>query len=387
MNRVAHRFQALLIFFFLFINLSCLCIILYRQELLGDIDKEPISLTNLAVIALFIVGTLFFIFLQSLMKVRFGRNLQSVDTSNLLYWVEKLIILSLTLKIVGFIFFGYGVAESRSAASFGFVFRLIPTYVLFMMLFLLPDKFAKRYVAYVVVHVLTMLAMGWTGGLFDIFWLVVFRWLKNSESNYGIFIFVFAVVIAFLLAPYIYALKFYIRWGDDFQFSYLSVLSHLLARLSYFPPMVFSFQSGNEFVIYANQYLMPGFTVFDSITSVLPRSLLGIQLENLETLFVKVSTGEFNEGIVFYLGLPGKIITAAYISLVDLFATLVVFLFLAFSLLIVLRYLFGVYALVPWALIIFKWFLSGSFEEPTYYLYGFILMLLISRIRIGRIAN
>jgi hypothetical protein len=225
-----------------------------------------------------------------------------------------------------------------------------------------------------------MILMGWTGGLFDIFWLFLFRFMIKRNNYKHVIIVSISVLVAFLVAPYIYAIKFYIRWGGGFEFDYFYILSHLLSRLSFSPMAIYLLEYSKEFVDTFN--VLPGFSFFDSVTAVLPRSLLGISIDNLETLLVAHFTGVVNHGVVYYLTLPGKIISSFQISIFEFFVSVLVLIFIFGLLIFLLSSIFGDLMILPWSLIIFKFFLSGNFEEPSYIIYGLIVVFIISHVKL-----
>lgn len=349
----------------------------YTGDAIGSDYRMPYIVS-----ILFISACFFLYYIIAFLPSLFGifKHIKTLNRENVLAAVELLVIISLVLKLIGFVFFGYGVAESRSNFSLGFIFRLVPSYVVFMCLIILPHKIKGRYVFYISLHVITMILMGWTGGLFDIFWLLLFRFMiKNNDYKYVLLVSM-SVLVAFLVAPYIYAIKFYIRWGDGFEFEYFSILSHLLSRLSFSPMAIYLLEYSKEFVGAVN--VLPGFSFFDSVTAVLPRSLLGISIDNLETLLVAHFTGVINHGVVYYLTLPGKIISSFHISTFDFFVSILVLIFILGLLIFLLSSIFGELMILPWSLIIFKFFLSGNFEEPSYIIYGLIVVFIISHIKL-----
>ncbi len=306
----------------------------------------------------------------------------AVKAADSLRAIELLIIIYFIFRVLGFVLFGYGVAESRSNLAFGFVFRLIPGGVLFLSLVCIPEVFKKRYLYYIFLDIFLMVMMGWTGGLFDYFWLFLFRFFSIQKFQKYKYLVVILIFLCLLSAPYIYAVKFYVRWGGNYQFEYFEVLSHLISRLSFVPNNIYILQNGDEFIANIKELVLPGFSLFDSITSILPRSLLGISIDNLETLLVGQIYGSLNHGVIFYLTLPGKILASFYVSIFDFVVTIFVTCFILYLLLIMTRIIFGDKSLMPWLLISYKFFLSGNIEEPTYMLYGFVLIIIISKVKI-----
>ncbi|OOE62360.1 oligosaccharide repeat unit polymerase [Salinivibrio kushneri] len=365
--------------FSILINVICLLNIIKQKEYSGDVSGFALGLSSYQAIALSILCFIFYLFIMQFPKISIFSNIKDIDKGNVLVAVEILVIVSLSLKFFGFVFFGYGVAESKSSLSLGFIFRLVPTYVVFMCLLVIPEKFKKRYFFYLFCHIVMMVMMGWTGGLFDIFWLIIFRYMIHKNKTYHLIIIFLTIFVAFLLSPYVYSLKFYIRWGDGFEFEYMEILGHLLSRLSFIPSMLYLGENSNEFVNGVN--VLPAFTLLDSITAVLPRSLLGISINNLETLFVGYVTGSINPGVVYYLSLPGKLISSYNISFFELSVSLLVLVYILSILAFLLKSIFGELFFLPWSLIVFKFFLSGNYEEPAYIIYGLCIIFVFSQFR------
>lgn len=366
--------------FSVFINTICIYSMSITREYTGDAIGSNYNVALYEAVLFISICFILYFIINFIPQSKHFDKIKVLDERKVMIAVEVLMVISLFLKLCGFIFFGYGVAESKSSLDLGFIFRLIPTSVVFMCLLIIPEKFNKRYLFYIILNVSTMIMMGWTGGLFELFWILIFRFMVKRNSLKYTFLVSSCVFFAFLVAPYIYSIKFYIRWGADYEFDYLVTLSHLLSRLSFSPMALYLFENAQDFV--GGVSVLPGFTLFDSVTAVLPRSLLGISIDNLETLLVAHFTGAINPGVVYYLTLPGKIIASYYISTFDFFVSLFVLVYILGLLVFFIKAIFGDLMLLPWGLIIFKFFLSGNYEEPAYIVYGLVIVFALSHVRL-----
>ncbi|EGA4502581.1 O59 family O-antigen polymerase, partial [Escherichia coli] len=118
-------------------------------------------------------------------------------------------------------------------------------------------------------------------------------------------------------------------------------------------------------------------------TSILPRALLGISATNFETIYVNIVTGEFNPGVIFYLGLFGKLLAYFNTGIYNFGNFFIVTFVLLGGLFILLKLNFKKAANPFIFYTIIQFALSGSIEELSYTLYGICLVLIFCKIRFG----
>lgn len=295
--------------------------------------------------------------------------------------IRRALMAGLLMTFLGFFFFDYGKAETQSTLPFGFIFRVIPTDLLFAFYFCtVPLNLVRSYVL-AVAYVGLKVWMGWTGMFAGIFWILFIRIINANQRRKWVGPAGFAVLlVAFLIGPLIYSVKFYLRWGT-YEFAYLESLTSLVGRIGFFSNGLYIWENAAQFATEATANL-PSFSYAkDAVVAVLPRSLLNLQGENMETQFVNFVTGDFAAGITFYLGLLGKLIAYAFMSPLDMPLMLLTTFLLMFLIFRVSRAIIGERANPILFTGVFQVLLSGSIEEISYGIYATVLIYLICVVR------
>lgn len=299
------------------------------------------------------------------------------------YRIRNFLFIGLFLMFSGAYFFNYGKAEMQSSLSWGFIFRVIPTDVLFLFyLCLMPFDKLKHWIV-ILAYVLLKVWMGWTGMFLGIFWILFIRLInKNRDKKYIGVLGLFLLLLAFAIAPFIYSVKFYFRWGF-YEFQYFDSLLRLIGRMGFYSNGLYIYENSREFAEQAINSLSYFSYFKDAFVAVMPRSLLGIHGENMETEFVKYVTGEYAAGITFYLGLLGKIIVYASMGVLDSLMMLFVVISLLLMTFSLTKKCIGISANPIIFTCIFQVLLSGSIEEISYGLYAVAVVYLMCRIKIS----
>jgi hypothetical protein len=295
--------------------------------------------------------------------------------------IRGALIVGLLMSFLGAYFFDYGKAEMQSTLPFGFIFRLIPTDLLFAFYFCtIPLNRARSYFI-VVLYVGLKVWMGWTGMFAGIFWTLFIRIINaNQHRKYVGTLSLGLLLMAFVVAPLVYSVKFYLRWGV-YEFNYVEAMIRLVGRIGFYSNSLYLWENARQFAAEAAANL-PSFSYAkDALVAVLPRSLLGLQGENMETEFVKFVSGAYAPGITFYQGLLGKMIAYASMGLLDLpLMLLTVFILMALTFRFS-RGIIGSRANPVLFMGVFQVLLSGSIEEISYGVYAAALIYLICAAR------
>lgn len=373
--------EKIIITFYLVLNLITLVVMNYSGLYVGDAIGLPFTVPlfdQLLVSLLLLLGYLFFYFVYRLIS-----SSRHEVNQNAILILEILLFFGTLMGWLGFILFDYGKAEHQSNLAFGFIFRLIPYSVFWLIYISVVPKLTYRSVALIANFILLKLAMGWTGMLLAFFWVFFIRYFNAKNRSIGFMVFTVCILIGlFLVSPYIYSVKFYIRYSGNFSFDYILLLSKIVSRLSVLPNALFCLEESKAFVVEYFKYLRHGFYFFEPVSAVLPRSLLGIGGENLETIYVRLVTGDFNSGVIFYLGLLGKLIIYFNVGIEDFGNVFIVFLALIFCVGGFSRSMFLASARPFLFFVLLQLIVSGSFEEMAYTLYGVCLLFVLSRIRL-----
>jgi hypothetical protein len=295
--------------------------------------------------------------------------------------IRLALVAGLIMTFLGFFFFDYGKAETQSHLAFGFIFRVIPTDYLFAFyLCAIPLNRTRPYLL-VLAYVGLKVWMGWTGMFAGIFWTVFIRVVNANQhrrwiTGTGLGL----LLVAFAVAPLIYSVKFYLRWGS-YDFAYLGSLTRLVGRIGFYSNSLYLWQNAQQFAAEATANL-PAFSYAkDALVAVMPRSLLGLQGENMETVFVSFVSGNFAPGITFYLGALGKSIAYAFMEPEDMplmLLTMGTLLYLMFKL---SRGIIGARSNPILIMSVFQLLLSGSMEEMSYSVYATALIFFICAAR------
>lgn len=299
------------------------------------------------------------------------------------YRIRRFLVAGLALTFVGAYFFNYGKAEVQSSLPFGFIFRVIPTDVLFLFYFCAAPLDKIKHWIVVVAYTALKVWMGWTGMFAGIFWILFFRIInKNSNRKYiGAQGLVF-LLLAFAVAPLVYSVKFYFRWGV-YEFEYFELLIRLIGRIGFYSNSLYIYENSRQFAEQAIASLSYLSYFKDALVSVMPRSLLGLQGENMETEFVKFVAGDYAPGITFYLGLLGKTIAYSSMGLLEApMMLMVVFLLVSMTFRLSHKCI-GISANPILFTGVFQVLLSGSIEEVSYGLYAVGVVYLICRMKIS----
>lgn len=291
--------------------------------------------------------------------------------------VRQALTAGLIMTFLGFFFFDYGKAETQSTLPFGFIFRIIPTDLLFSYYFCtIPLNRARPYLL-VIAYVGLKIWMGWTGMFAGIFWTAFIRIVNSHRNRRWIGTAAIGLLFsAFAVAPLIYSIKFYLRWGA-YDFAYIGSLTRLVGRIGFYSNSLYIWENARQFATEATANLPPLSYMKDALVAMLPRSLLGLQGENMETEFVNFVSGAYAPGITFYLGLLGKAIAYASMDPLDMPLMLITTLLLLFSIIHLSRLTIGSRANPIIFMGIFQVLLSGSIEEISYGLYATALVYLI----------
>ncbi|MFQ2688062.1 oligosaccharide repeat unit polymerase [Aeromonas caviae] len=378
--------EKIIIAFYFFINVVSLAIMNKTSVYIGDQFGVPFDADAGAQLIYLCFVFFYFMFFYILYKAIVDGDKHSSKTLNCL---EVLFFVGTLLGWIGFFFFSYGKAEYQSNMSFGFIFRIIPYDVFFGLYIASMRKINKRSSILILFYVSLKLAMGWSGFFVPLFWIFFIR-VYNSKARTFCFSLkiTFFILFMFLLSPYVYYLKFYIRYGFEYDFNYFVIMSKLIARLSVLPNAIFVYENSQQFIGLAKEYLSDGFFFLEPIVAILPRSLLGLGGQNLETLYIYLVTSEFNPGVIFYLGYLGKL------SLFYNWGVLNLLCFFFYSVLIVVV----LFLLITKAIfrngrpvafcIMLQFLISGSMEEISYSLYGLCFLLFFSMLKVGnRVIN
>ncbi|MCK7499233.1 MAG: oligosaccharide repeat unit polymerase [Comamonadaceae bacterium] len=160
---------------------------------------------------------------------------------------ETHLIVGLIATFLGFFFFDYGKAETQSTLPFGFVFRLIPTDLLFAFYFCtVPLNRAKPYIL-VAAYLALKVSMGWTGMFAGVFWTLFIRIINaNQHRKWITTAGITVLALAFLLGPVVYSVKFYLRWGT-YEFAYLEALTRLVGRMGFYSNGLYLWENASRF--------------------------------------------------------------------------------------------------------------------------------------------
>lgn len=378
--KVNYGAEKIIIWFYLVLNFVTLVVMNYSGLYVGDAIGLPFSVRlydQLLVSFILIVVYVLLYWIYRLIS-----SLRADVDENSLRVLEVLLFVGTLIGWAGFLLFDYGKAEHQSNLAFGFVFRLIPYSVFWLIYVAVVPKFTWRSAFLILNFVLLKLAMGWTGMLLALFWVLFIRYY-NAKSRGPWFAIATVVVLVgvFLISPYVYSIKFYIRYSGNFSFDYLILLSKIVSRLSVLPNALYCLEYRTIFDGEYSRYLSHGFYFYEPITAILPRSLIGLGGENLETIYVRMVTGEFNAGVIFYLGLVGKLIVYFMVGFEDFGNVLIIFLLLIFLVGGLARFMFFRNSRPFLFYILIQLVVSGSFEEMAYTLYGVACLFFLSRVK------
>lgn len=305
-------------------------------------------------------------------------NISAAQYKSALNSISIVLMAGVLIGGLGFVFFDYGVAEKQSNAALGFIFKILPYDAAFTLL-LCVMPFEKKYFALIFGYAILRLLMGWTGFIAGFFFIVFMRlYAQKTRSRFAFFIALLLMLLLFLLAPYVYSIKFYFRYGEWLDINYLTSLGMLLGRITAYGNAFFVANNTKELIEAVDAYGSIVIPFLDPILAVLPRAALGINVQPLETILVNVISGDFNPGIVFYLTAVGKVVSIytyspilALLWMIESFVLLKIL----FYLIIRLCGANGIYACLMAAL---GFALSGSLEEIGYGIYGMFVLNLVS---------
>lgn len=377
--------EKIIIFFYFFVNLVTLIVMNQTGFYVGDPIGNYFDVA-FSVQFFFCLSLLFyFLFFLYAYKLIIKGNTVS---SRMYRYLELMFFVGTLVGWIGFLFFDYGKAEHQSSLSFGFIFRILPYDVFFGLYLACFKKLNFRSVFLLLFYIVLKLSMGWSGFFVPLFWILFIRLFnaKNRTIPFTVFV-TFSVMFLFLLAPYIYAIKFYVRYGVDYDFNYLIVLSKLVSRLSVLPNAIYVYENQEQFLLLASNYFSEGFFFIESLFAILPRSLLGLGSENLETLYIYLVTGEFNPGVIFYLGFLGKLSLFYYWGPFSFLCFLVYSIWLLVFIFIILSIIASNYSRPISFYVVIQFLISGSMEELAYTLYGLIFLLFITMVKVGGRAD
>lgn len=372
--------EVLIIFFYLILNVVAFFSMHATGMYVGDAIGVHVGSSTLEQIN--ILGLVFLTyFLVYVLYVTLSSN--SIELSNnALCVLEWLLFLGTTMGWIGFLLYDYGKAEHQSSLSFGFLFRLIPYSVFWIIYVAVVPRFTPRGIFLILYFVILKVAMGWTGMFVALFWVLFIRIYSLKRRSFSFFVMTIFVLLAlFFIAPLIYAVKFYIRYQGEFVFDYVMLLSKIVSRMSVYPNALYCYEFRLQFNYEYSKHLFDGFYFLEPIVAVMPRSLLGLGGENLETIFVNLAAGDFNKGVIFYLGLLGKLLVYWEIGFQDFGNVLILFFVLIFSVFLLLNSTFRSWAKPCIFYFLMQLVISGSFEELAYTIYGVAFLYIISKVR------
>lgn len=299
------------------------------------------------------------------------------------YAISIILGIGLILGGAGFVLFGYGAAEHQSSAAFGFVFKLVPYDLAFqLMLCMAPPK--KKYMLLFLLYAALRLLMGWTSFIAFSFFMLFMRWhaSKPRSRKFSTFVFLCLAGIYFV-APFIYSIKFLIRYGHFLDISYIESLAMLLGRMTAYGNALYV----SEFAEGIRRMMQDTSSIFmpyaDPVLAVLPRALLGLHFEPLETVLVNYMAGGFNPGIVFYASELGKLLVmwnAHPMYALLLFGVAMSLLYCNFKLLLRLCGLNGRFFCLMMGMSLVA---SGSLEEQGLMLYGLLVVNLFQMLLVN----
>ena len=295
--------------------------------------------------------------------------------------IEGVLIVGVILGWAGFLATGYGAAETRSAKAFGFIFKLFP-YDLAFALYLCGVRSPVRGFWVCMPYVLLKLLMGWTGFLFVTFSILLIRWLNARRprllTRAGALAMFYA---AFLVAPFIFAIKFFVRYGEFQDVSYPLGLAQLVGRLTSIGNSAFVVEKARQFAGQIETLSFPSVVLLDPLLGMLPRALLGLSFENYETVYVQVVHGALHPGVIFFLGLIGKLYLCFAQSTALGVALVVLSIVLLALVALLARSLLG-RAAMPFVVFAGLGFVStGSLEELGGQVYGLLFLCALALIR------
>lgn len=367
--------ERLILIFYCAINIIQYFIVNSTGTYIADALGEPVGASE---------GDQFFILIATLLFCLLGYKLYKLIVRHRIKdnvghdaRVRQALIAGLIMTFLGFFFFDYGKAETQSTLPFGFIFRIIPTDLLFSYYFCtIPLNRARSYTL-VIFYIGLKIWMGWTGMFAGIFWTAFIRIVNSHQDRRWIGPTAIGLLfLAFAVAPLIYSVKFYLRWGV-YDFSYIGSLTRLVGRIGFYSNSLYIWENARQFATEATANLPPFSYMKDALVAMLPRSLLGLQGENMETEFVNFISGAYAPGITFYLGLLGKSIAYAFMDPFDMPLMLITTFLLLFSIIHLGRSTIGSRSNPIAFMGIFQVLLSGSIEEISYGLYATTLVYLI----------
>lgn len=295
--------------------------------------------------------------------------------------IEGVLILGVVLAWIGFLTTGYGAAETRSSRAFGFLFKLLP-YDLAFALYLCAVRSVKRGLCVCAPYALLRLLMGWTGFLFVSFCILFIRWFNARRRRPGAHVMGIGLFcMAFLLSPFVLAIKFLVRYGEMPPFGYALGIAQLTGRLTSIGNSAFAVQNAELFASRIEMLSFPWVAVLDPLLGMVPRALLGFHFENYETVYVQIVHGALNPGVIFFLGLIGKLhVCFAQSTWLGLAVVAMAALLLAL-IVCAARWLLGS-AAMPYVLLAGLGFIStGSLEELGAQLYGLLFLCAVVMVR------
>lgn len=382
MKKSEFQAEKLIILFYFIINLCTFIIITSSSIYIGDPAGEYYTVPLDIAIILFISNTAIYYLLYLIYRCCVSHI--AFHNEVIIKRIETLLFLGVTIALLGFFWIDYGRAEYQSTSPFGFVFRLIPYSVIWLLYVSINSKWNAKSIFLIVYYVAAKIIMGWSGILLALFWVLFIKYYNAKKRSFLFMCMCMTLlVILYFSAPVVYYLKYYIRYAGQFEFNYPVLLSKLTARLSTIQNVLYIYQNTNVFTNLYNKYLFDGFYFIEPITSILPRALLGISATNFETIYVNIVTGEFNPGVIFYLGLFGKLLAYFNTGIYNFGNFFIVTFVLLGGLFILLKLNFKKAANPFIFYTIIQFALSGSIEELSYTLYGICLVLIFCKIRFG----
>jgi hypothetical protein len=361
--------------FLCILNIAAFAIVNSYEVALGDALGQPIGLSEWQLWALLATTCASYFLLRRLIpsgRSRDGSLVQPARHAELAIGV--VLALGTALGALGFLAFGYGKAESQSSLSIGFVFKLLPydlAYVL--MLCIAPPR--ARYFILGLAYASLRIAMGWTGFIASTVFILFMRWAgKSARTRRDRAVLLIAICALYFAAPIAYQLKFLARYGETRQWDYLTSLLVLLGRMSPFGNSTWVTDNATEMLGAIQQHSAIWVPFADPFLAVLPRAALGIHVENLETAMVYAIHGALNPGVIFYLSAIGKIVTLwTYHPVVAAAWILEAALLFRLAAELAIR-LCGAAGRYFGIVLVFGFLLSGSLEEVGLWLYGLFVL-------------
>jgi len=371
----SHEAETLVLIFLCILNIAAFAIVNAYGIALGDALGQPIDLLEWQLWAVLATTCASYFLLRRVMSSGHsdrGTNVQPARHAQLAIGV--VLALGTALGTLGFAAFGYGRAESQSSSSIGFVFKLLPYDLAYMLMLCVAPPRAWSIIlglAFVALRI----AMGWTGFLAATVLILFMRWLGQSRRSRRLqAVLLIGICSLYFAAPFAYQLKFLARHGETREWDYGPSLVVLLGRVSPFGNSAWIVDNKSEMLGAIQQHSAIWVPFVDPLLAALPRAALGVHFENFETAMVYAVHGALNPGVIFYLSAIGKIVALwTYQPAVAIAWIVEAVALFRFATVLAIR-LCGATGRYFGIVLVFSFLLSGSLEEMGFWLYGLLVL-------------